>query len=169
MFSNRITKIERSIRNLISTIAKLAQVPGKKEALQHAYKDSKRARTSVVCLPLDDQQQLTCSKYLPNGRISDNANSDITRTYAECDDTGVTRSYAKCAHVVSILDNEEISADITSLLRYGNEKESYDKLLSNITQQYALREDYSKPLKNKKKLSRKYRGRKAKIPPKVLQ
>ena len=118
---------------------------------------------------MDDQQQLTCSKYLPNGRISDNANSDITRTYAECDDTGVTRSYAKCAHVVSILDNEEISAEITSLLRYGNEKESYDKLLSNITQQYALREDYSKPLKNKKKLSRKYRGRKAKIPPKVLQ
>lgn len=90
---------------------------------------------------MDDQQQRTYSKYLAKDRFSANEDSDITRAYAECEDTRVTRAYAKSNNGVSISDNEEESADISGLLKYGNEIEPCDELSSNITQQHALREN----------------------------
>ena len=56
-FSNKVTNTEGSIRNLFNTTTELAQAPGKKKALRLVDEDSKRARTSAACLPVDDQQQ----------------------------------------------------------------------------------------------------------------
>ena len=50
-----------------------------------------------------------CSKYLPNGRFSNKGNFDITKAYAQCDDTGVTTAYAECDDVVSIPENEQVT------------------------------------------------------------